>query len=139
MADPKKLARLHRVRTLQLGLARADEARAHDKAASERMLSHRIAALADAVAPAPAAASAASLTAAAHFRERLHQSASAARDRVAAADHLAERAVAATREARRDQHAIEKLIERADALETLRAIRAMEAAPPAARNRHDPC
>ena len=55
MADAKKLARLHRVRTLQLNLTRADEARACDKAASEAALASRITALANAVALNPAA------------------------------------------------------------------------------------
>ena len=50
-ARAKTLARIHRVRTLQLGLTRADEARAHDKFASEQALSGRIALLAEAVAP----------------------------------------------------------------------------------------
>ena len=51
MADGKRLQRLHRVRTLQLNLARADEARAREQVTSEQQLSHRIAQLAAAVAP----------------------------------------------------------------------------------------
>ena len=74
-----------------------------------------------------------------HFRERLHQSAHAAEGRLRAAQATAERAVEATREARRDQSAVEKLIARADALEVLREIRALEAAPAGRKNRHDPC
>ena len=49
MADGKRLQRLHRVRTLQLNLARADEARAREQVTSEQQLSHRIAQLAAAV------------------------------------------------------------------------------------------
>ena len=47
----KMLARLHRVRTLQLGLARADEVRHAEALASEHQLTQRISALVDAVAP----------------------------------------------------------------------------------------
>ncbi len=137
--DPKKLARLHRVRTLQLNLTRADEARAHDKAASETALATRITALADAVAPAPDTALAVSLSAAAHFRERLHESAAAARGRVEVAQQFVARAAEATRAAKRDQTAIEKLIQRADADAVLKAIRALEAAPATRTIRHDPC
>ena len=42
--DPGRLARVHRVRTLQLGLAQAEEARARDTVASEAALAQRIAA-----------------------------------------------------------------------------------------------
>ena len=139
MADARKLARLHRVRTLQLNLTRADEARAHDKAASETLLASRITALADAVAPTAQLASAASLSATAHFRDRLHDSATAALARVAAAEQFVARAAEATRAAKRDQSAIEKLIVRAEADAVLKAIRALEAAPPARTIRHDPC
>lgn len=139
MADARKLARLHRVRTLQLNLTRADEARAHDKAASETLLASRITALADAVAPAAERATAASLSAAAHFRDRLSESASAARLRVDAAEQFVARASEATRAARRDQTAIEKLIARADADAVLKAIRALEGAPATRTIRHDPC
>lgn len=139
MADAKKLARLHRVRTLQLNLTRADEARAHDKAASEALLASRITALADAVAPAAQSATAASLSASAHFRERLHDSAVAARARVDAAEQFVARAAEATRAAKRDQTAIEKLIARADTDVVLKAIRALEAASTTRSIRHDPC
>lgn len=139
MADAKKLARLHRVRTLQLGLVRADEARAHDKFASEAALSARITALAEAVAPAADLAAGFSMTAAAHFRDRLHQSAAAAASRLDAADQFVQRAAEATRAAREDQQRIEKLIARADVDAAVAAIRALEAAPAIARKRHDPC
>jgi flagellar protein FliJ len=141
-ADPKKLARILRVRTLQLGLVRAEEARANDRVASELALRDRIARLADAVAPAPSAApaEAMSFAAAAHYRERLHASAQAAEDRVTNAHRGLAHAQAATREAKRDQSAVEKLIARADHAAALRAIRALEDLPPSrAPNRHDPC
>ncbi|WP_426258361.1 hypothetical protein [Sphingomonas sp. DC1600-2] len=141
MAKPSKLDRILRVRTLQLGLVQAEEARAHDRAASEQMLRSRIAQLTANVSPTPAAEPVAgfSLVAAAHFRERLHQSAEAAEGRLRAAQATAARASEATREARRDQSAIEKLIARADAEAVVKAIRAMEAAPSTRKIRHDPC
>ena len=48
------LTRLHRVRTLQLNLTMADEARAQERVASEHQLSQRIGQLIEAVTPAPA-------------------------------------------------------------------------------------
>ncbi|KQN28865.1 MULTISPECIES: hypothetical protein [unclassified Sphingomonas] len=141
MADArsKTLARIHRVRTLQLGLTRADEARAHDKFASEQALSGRIARLAEAVAPVHETQVAVSLGAAAHYRDRLQQSANAAVERVQAAESRVARATEATRAAKRDQSAVEKLLARADADAVLKAIRAMEDAPAFRKVRHDPC
>ncbi|MEH3159978.1 MAG: hypothetical protein PGN08_14245 [Sphingomonas taxi] len=70
MPDAKKLARIHRVRTLQLGLTRAEEVRAHEKFASETHLARRIQALADAVSPTPdTVASGVAFGAQAHFRD----------------------------------------------------------------------
>lgn len=139
MAEGSKLDRILRVRTLQLGLIQAEEARARDKAAGEATLRARIAHLSDGVAPASAPTAGFSMIAAAHFRERLHQSAEAADRRLQAAEAQAERAAAATREARRDRSAVEKLIARADAEAALEAIRALEVAPPSRKIRHDPC
>lgn len=139
MAHKKQLDRLLRVRTLQLNLVRADEARAADKRASEADLAHRIARLAENVAPAPTEGNGFALVAAAHFRSRLHQSAEMAAARLRDAEIAADRAAEATREARRDQNAIEKLLARADADAALKAIRALEAAPPVRKIRHDPC
>ncbi|TCP95464.1 hypothetical protein C8J46_11354 [Sphingomonas sp. PP-F2F-A104-K0414] len=135
----KTLARIHRVRTLQLGLTRADEARAHDKFASEKLLSGRIALLVEAVAPVHETQVAVSLGAAAHYRERLQKSADAAVERMQAAEHHVDRAAEATRAAKRDQTAVEKLLARADADAVLKAIRAMEESPAFRRVRHDPC
>ncbi|MEH3045769.1 hypothetical protein [Sphingomonas adhaesiva] len=130
MPDGKRLARLHRVRTLQLGLAQADEARAQAQVTSEQQLAQRIASLADAVAPQPSLVpGAAHLAAAAHFRERLHRSADAAIERVRTAEMIADRRSEATRAARRDQNAVEKLIDRHRA-EVIRAeMKALEDAP----------
>ncbi|MDB5706660.1 MAG: hypothetical protein JWN66_3776 [Sphingomonas bacterium] len=139
MAKPAKLDRLLRVRTLQLGLVRAEEVRAQDRFRSETALKSRIAQLAEGVAPSSAQTAGFSFIAAAHFRDRLQQSAEAAEGRLRAAEQVVERAAEATREARRDQSAIEKLIARADADAVLKAIRALEAAPPTRKIRHDPC
>jgi len=141
--DAKKLARIHRVRTLQLGLTRADELRAHEKFASEEHLARRIQALADAVSPTPdSIASAFSMGAQAHFRERLHQSSAAAQVRVQSAEMFVNRAVEATRSAKRDQSAIEKLLDRARRAALVKEMRALEDTPPVSplkAKRHDPC
>lgn len=143
MPDARKLARIHRVRTLQLGLTRAEEVRAHEKFASETTLANRIQALAEAVSPTPASmASAATLGAQAHFRERLHQSSAAAQMRVQSAEMFVNRAAEATRSAKRDQSAIEKLLERARRAALVKEMRAMEDTPPVSplkAKRHDPC
>ncbi len=139
MAKGSKLDRLLRVRTLQLGLVRAEEARAQQRFASESTLKGRIAQLAEGVAPSAAPTQGFSFVAAAHFRDRLQQSAEAAEGRLRAAEQVVARAAEATREARRDQNAIEKLIARADAEAAVKAIRALEAAPAARKIRHDPC
>lgn len=141
MADKaKKLDRLLRVRTLQLTLVQAEEARARARVNQEAQLRDRIAQLAANVAPvAQETQSATSMIAAAHYRERLHQSADAAERRVAVAETGFEAAREATREARRDQSAIEKLIAREHAAAALKALRALEEMPPSGRNRHDIC
>jgi flagellar protein FliJ len=137
----KKLERLLRVRTLQLDQVRAAEVHARSKFDQEQTLRERIAALADNVAPvaAPTPTFATSLIAAAHYRDRLHQSAHAAERRVVVARQGLETARAATREAHRDQSAIEKLIEREDAKAALKVLRELEALPANARKRHDIC
>lgn len=138
--QPRKLDRILRVRTLQLGLTRADEARAQARVDSEAALSSRIAQLSQGVAPAEAQADTAlSFIAAAHFRDRLHQSAAAADERLRAAKAVLERAGEARKQAKRDQSAVEKLIARDDAAAALKALRALEEAPPLRKIRHDPC
>ena len=132
-----KLNRLLRVRTLQLGLVRAEESAAHLRLAGESELRARIAQLAAGVAPRDDAG--VSFAAAAHYRERLHHSAHAAEARLRAAQDGLSHAQDATREAKRDQSAIEKLIARAEAEAVARELRALEAAPPVRRVRHDPC
>lgn len=139
--DEKKLARIHRVRTLQLGLARAAEVAAEHKVGNEAALSARIHQLTLAVSPTVSGADAAALHAAAHFRDRLHQSAAAAAQRVTLAEQAHARAVEATRAAKRDQTAVEKLLERAGQDAQRREMRALEDAPQPVphRFRHDPC
>ena len=137
------LARLHRVRTLQLNLTMADEARAQERVASEHQLSQRIGQLIDAVTPTPAVtASAASLMANAHFRNRLLESADAATARIQVAEHRAAQAGEQTKAAKRDQTAVEKLMDRARRAAIRAEMRALEDMPAsggARRNRHDPC
>lgn len=136
----RRLSRLLRVRTLQLGQVQAVEVAANARLDSEAQLRARIAQLAANVAPqADQTGFAASLASAAYYRDRLHASALAAQVRVEQAEAGVERARAATREARRDQSAIEKLIVRAEAAEALKVLRALEDAPSFRRNRHAPC
>jgi hypothetical protein len=138
--DPKRLARVHRVRTLQLGLAQAQEARARDQVASEQALAGRIAQLAAAVAPTEMDLGAMSLAAAAHYRERLQRSSEAAANRVRTAEYEAQRTATATQSAKRDQSAIEKLIQRGQQALVEAELRSLQDLPGTPRkNRHDPC
>lgn len=142
MADKaKRLSRVLRVRTMQLNLSQAEEARAAARVADEIALRDRVRTLAAAVSPVPTpSATAAGLGAAAHYRERLHATARVVEQRVVQADAGLERARSATMTAKRDQSAVEKLLERAHAARAMRELRAMENAPPVRRpNRHDPC
>lgn len=139
MPKGARFDRLLRVRTLQLGQVRADEGRARARVAHEEALRERIAQLSANVAPSREQSTATGLIAAAHYRERLHQSAYAAQQRVAQAEQGLTAAEEATREAKRDQSAIEKLIARSDAEAAIKALRALEALPPTGRNRHDLC
>lgn len=133
------LARVHRVRTLQLGLARADEARRLSALADESALQARIAGLAAAVAPIPAAAGANTLAAAAYYRDRLHQSAAVATQRVRMAEEHAIAAAEATRSAHRDQSAVEKLLTRAKVVAAVQEMRALAHSPAGKPKRHDAC
>lgn len=136
----QKLGRLLRVRTLQLDQIRAQEVQARARVDQERQLCERIASLAENVAPVTSGEGFAnSMIAAAHYRDRLHQSAHAAERRVEIAASGLDQARAATLGARRDQSAIEKLIVRESADAALRALRKLEELPPSPRNRHDLC
>ena len=135
--DKAKLQRIHRVRTLQFGLAQADELTARDRHHSEQQLAGRIAALAASVAPDSGAG--VSLAASAHYRDRLVQSAEAAAARVRTAQFQSVQAAERTRAAHRDQVAIEKLIARATNEQHRRELRDLQNAPPIRKVRHDPC
>ena len=135
----KSYDRILRVRTLQLGQVRSQEVAARAKVAQEEALRARIAQLSAGVAPAPEAGGAIAMIAAAHYRERLHQSAHVASQRVAVAEQNLSQAENATREAKRDQSAIEKLIARGEAAAVVKAMRELEKLPATARNRHDLC
>lgn len=135
-ADVKTLARIHRVRTVQLHQAHAAEAQAIEKAAAEAELGARIAALAAAVEPTPIGssgigASGIALAAAALYRDKLHQSAHAALQRLARTQADAERAAAVTRAARQDQGATEKLMDRARSAQAAVERRKLEDMPAA--------
>jgi len=131
MRDARLLKRIHRVRTVQLTLARAEEVRAADGVENERQLVNRVAELAAAVTP--VSGTAASLVARAHYAERLHQSATAASARLMRAETELARTAEAARSARRDQAAAEKLRDRAAAEAALAEMRALAEAPPATR------
>lgn len=137
----KKLNRLLRVRTLQLDQVRAAEVQAQHKVTQELQLRARIAALADQVAPSVDVPdwSGTGMRAAAHYRDRLHQSADAAERRVSVAEQGLDQARAATREARRDQSAIEKLLTREAREAARKALRELEVLPPSRGKRHDLC
>ena len=139
MAERRPLDRVLRVRSIQLDLSRAAEARARDQQASEADLAGRIARLAASVAPVIASGDGFSFAAAALYRERLHHSAVAADARVARAEQGVAEAIEARQSAHRDRTAVEKLLAQAEAEATLKAIRALEEAPPAGRrDRLDP-
>ena len=135
----KQLDRILRVRTLQLGLVRADEAARTTSFASEAALRSRIAQLADNIAPAPTKRTASQLGRRRAFSRSASRIGRTPPKRGSQCRQRVERAAHATREAKRDQSAIEKLIARAEAEAALKALRAMEAAPPFRKIRHDPC
>ena len=138
--DARQLARVARVRNVQLTLARAAQANAQAQVLSETTLHTRVAQLAAAVAPAPETGGAVSLSAAAHYRDRLHQSAATAQARVVQAEHRAAAAATAAQGAERDLKAVEKLQDRVATDAARMAMRALEAMPASPRpNRHDPC
>lgn len=139
MADARRLGRLLRVRELQLTVRQAAEAEAGARLASETALRARVAELAADVAPREHLTGASALQAAAHYRERLHQTVLTVDQRVEAAEQGVARAREATREAKRDQTAMEKLAARAEREAMARMLKALEDAPSIRRVRHDPC
>lgn len=138
----KRLDRLLRVRTMQLGMVRAEEGRAAARLADEQALRDRVTTLASAVAPTPSgmADTALSVMATAHYRDRLVTTAQTIAERVDLAERALDHARAATQAAKRDQTAMEKLIERAQQEAVRRAGRALERlGEQAPKKRHDIC
>lgn len=131
--SPARLKRVLRVRSLQLDLARADEAVAAQAKGSAEALAMRIHALGEGVAPASGGGDGLGLVAAAHYRARLQRSGEEAGRRVAAADLRLQAARAATGAAKRDHGAMEKLVERALDRDAEAARRALEDAPATVR------
>lgn len=127
--DPKRLGRLLRVRSLQLDLARAEQAAAAERASSAAALAARIEALHQDVAPRTGADRGLNLFAASHYRDRLAASKIEAHRRVAVADQQLLHAQEAAGAAKRDHNAIEKLVERALDAEAAAARKALEEAP----------
>lgn len=122
-----------RVRSLQLDLARADQAAAVERASSAAALAARIDALRQDVAPREGSERGISLFAAAHYRDRLAKSQAEAQRRVAAAHQQLDRAREAATTAKRDHGVVEKLIERELDAQAAAARKALEDAPHTAR------
>jgi capsule polysaccharide export protein KpsE/RkpR len=118
-----------RVRSLQLDLARSEQAIAAERASSAAALAARIESLRQDVAPRQGTEQGLSLFAAAHYRDRLAKSQVDAQRRVTAAHQLLDQARDATNEAKRDHGAVEKLIERELGAQAAAARKALEDAP----------
>ena len=131
--DQKRLGRMLRVRSLQLDLARAEQAAAVERASSAAALAARIDSLRQDVAPQQGSDLGISLFAAAHYRDRLAKSHVEAQRRVSAAHQQLDRARDAATAAKRDHGVVEKLIERELDVQAAAARKALEDAPHAAR------
>jgi flagellar protein FliJ len=118
-----------RVRSLQLDLARAEQARALDQASSAAQLAARIEALRQDVAPQQGAAQGLSLFAAAHYRDRLSRSQAEAQRRMAIANQQLHQAREAAGAAKRDHVVVEKLIARELDAQAAAVRKALEDAP----------
>ncbi|HEV2568553.1 hypothetical protein [Sphingomonas sp.] len=127
--DAKKLGRMLRVRSLQLDLARAEQAAAAERASSAAALAARIESLRQDVAPRQGSEQGLSLFAAAHYRDRLARSQAEAQRRVTAAHQLLDQARDAANAAKRDHGAVEKLIDRELEARAAAARKALEDAP----------
>lgn len=127
--DTRRLGRMLRVRSLQLDLARAEQARALDQASSAAQLAARIEALRQDVAPQRGAAQGLSLFAAAHYRDRLSRSQVEAQRRVAIANQQLSDAREAAGAAKRDHVVVEKLIARELDVQAAAVRKALEDAP----------
>ncbi len=127
--DPKRLGRMLRVRSLQLDLARAEQAQAADRASSARALADRIEALRQDVSPREGGNQGLSLFAAAHYRDRLARSGIEAQRRLQVAHQQLDHARSAATSAKRDHGVVEKLIDRELEAKAKAARKAMEDAP----------
>lgn len=127
--SPQKLGRMLRVRSLQLDLARAEQAQAAERASSAAALAARIDALRQDVAPREGGEQGLTLFAAAHYRDRLARSQVEAQRRLHMADQQLDRARDAASAAKRDHGVVEKLIERELQAQAAAARKALEDAP----------
>jgi hypothetical protein len=131
--DAKKLGRMLRVRSLQLDLARAEQAAAAERASSASALADRIESLRQDVAPRQGSDHGLSLFAAAHYRDRLARSQVEAQRRMLAAHQQLDQARNAANSAKRDHGVVEKLIERELQAQAAAVRKALEDAPQHAR------
>ena len=131
--DAKRLGRMLRVRSLQLDLARAEQAAAAERASSAAALAARIESLRQDVAPREGTDQGLSLFAAAHYRDRLAKSGIEAQRRVQIAHRQLDQARDAASAAKRDHGVVEKLIERELEAQAAAARKALEDAPQNAR------
>jgi flagellar protein FliJ len=127
--DTRRLGRMLRVRSLQLDLARAEQAAASDRASSASALADRIESLRQDVAPRQGSDQGLSLFAAAHYRDRLARSQVEAQQRVRIAHQQLDQARDAATVAKRDHGVVEKLIERELGARAADARKALEDAP----------
>jgi len=118
-----------RVRSLQLDLARVEQAAAAERASSAAALAARIDALRQDVAPRSGSDQGLTLFAAAHYRDRLAKSQVEAQRRVQIADQQLDQARDATTSAKRDHGVVEKLIERELDAQAAAVRKALQDAP----------
>ena len=131
--DAKRLGRMLRVRSLQLDLARAEQAAAAERASSAAALAARIDSLRQDVAPREGREQGLSLFAAAHYRDRLARSQVEAQRRVLLAHEQLDGARDAASAAKRDHGVVEKLIERELESQAAAVRKALEDSPQHAR------
>ena len=131
--DTRRLGRMLRVRSLQLDLARVEQAAAAERASSAAALAARIEALRQDVAPRQGADQGLTFFAAAHYRDRLARSQVEAQRRMQIAHQQLDEARDATTNAKREHGVVEKLIERELQAQAAAARKALEDAPHHAR------
>jgi hypothetical protein len=131
--DPRRLARMLRVRTVARDLARADQLRAAEQQHAATDLAARLDALHHAVGPQTGMAGGLGLGAAAFYRGRLADGRIEAARRIAATSAAHDAARLAAEAANRDRQAVEKLLDRARADRAAAEARALEDLPHAPR------